>query len=90
MLALADSTRIISEGNSIKALFDRNHAMVNDAGILLGLYPDDSWRTAKGGTAECLRYAQSCKRSRPMDIYQLKYAAQREGLQVTEIIPITI
>ena len=90
MLALADSTRIISGSNSIKALFDRNHAMVNDAGILLGLYPDDSWRTAKGGTAECLRYAQSCQKSRPMDIYQLRYTVQPSGLKITEILPIIL
>lgn len=88
MLSLADSVRIISGNNSIRALFDRNHAMVNDSGILLGLYPDDSWRTAKGGTAECLRYAVSCKR--PVDVYQLKYNAQPDGLRLMEIVPITV
>lgn len=61
---------------------------LNDSGILLGGYPDDSWRTAKGGTAECLRYAVSCKR--PVDVCQLKYNAQPDGLRLTEIVPITV
>lgn len=88
MTALADSVHVISDSNSIRALFERNHAMVDDSGILLGLYPDNSWRTAKGGTAECLRYAQSCKSSRPIDIYQLRYCAQQSGLEITGIVPI--
>lgn len=89
MTALADSVHIISGNNSIRALFDRNHAMVNDSGILLGLYPDSSWRTAKGGTAECLRYAVSCKKSRPIDVYQLKYGIHATGLLLSGIVPLT-
>lgn len=89
MIALADKVHIISENNSIRTLFDRNHAMVNNSGILLGLYPDNSWRTSKGGTAECLRYAVSCKKDRPIDIFQLKYDIQQSGLKITGIVPIT-
>lgn len=89
MIALADNVHIISNNNSIRALFERNHAMVNDSGILLGLYPDDSWRTSKGGTAECLRYAVSCKKNRPIDVYQLKYGTQQSRLKITGIVPIT-
>ncbi len=90
MITLADNMRIISGDNGIRALFDRNHAMVDDSGILLGLYPDDSWCTARGGTAECLRYAVSCKSSRPIDIYQLRYGTQQSGLEITGIVPITL
>ncbi len=88
MITLADNVRIISGDNSIRALFERNHAMVDDSGILLGLYPDDSWRTARGGTAECLRYAVSCRESRPVDVFRIGYSAQHSRLQITEIAPI--
>ena len=40
----------------VKALYDRNHAMVDDSQFCLGVYPDMSWRNSKGGTAECLKY----------------------------------
>lgn len=43
----------------IRALYDRNHSMVNDSDMVIALYPSDEWQTAKGGTAECMRYAKS-------------------------------
>lgn len=89
MQALADSIHVISERDSVRALFDRNHAMVDDSGILLGLYPDDAWCTAKGGTAECLRYALSCRGSRPVHIFQIKYELVPYGLVATDIVPVT-
>ncbi len=88
MITLADNVRIISGDNSVRALFERNHAMVDDSGILLGLYPDDSWRTARGGTAECLRYAVSCKKDRPIDILRLEYGVQAPGLSLTGMVPV--
>ena len=42
----------------VRAYEERNHQMVNDSNGLIGLYPDDQWRYNKGGTAECLRYAE--------------------------------
>lgn len=88
MKTLADEIHIISDSCSPKALFIHNHAMVDGSDILLGLYPDDTWRTSGGGTAECLRYAVSCKKKRPMDIFQMKYTIQTPGLVLTDIMHI--
>lgn len=47
-----------------RMLHERNHAMVEDSDYVIALLADRSldWRTAKGGTAECVRYAVSkCK-----------------------------
>lgn len=52
----------------VKALYKRNEAMVDDADMIIALYPDDSWKTSKGGTAGCIRYAINKK-----PVYQLKY-----------------
>lgn len=42
----------------VKALFARNHAMVDDADLVIGVYKKDDFITdLKGGTAECLKYA---------------------------------
>lgn len=60
MLSLADDIKYINDREYISALdmMVRNHAMVNDSDEVLCLYPNDSWVTEKGGTAECMRYAQ--------------------------------
>lgn len=67
---LSDKTEII------KALYDRNHAMVNDADILIALYPDDNWQNTKhSGTAECMRYAYENNK----EIHQIKYVIDDSG-----------
>ena len=75
MLRLADEVKILrtictsDKSQVIFALHQRNHDMVDNANAIFGLYPDYSWQlpTTKGGTAECLKYAQS--QNKP--IYQL-------------------
>ena len=70
MLKLADEVVIITEGDVtskydiIKAMHERNHAMVAEADAVFGLFPDMSWKesTTKGGTAECLKYAATKKK----------------------------
>lgn len=67
MLSLADEVIIIADINRsdkraiVKAMHDRNHAMVDASNLVFGLYPDFSWSMpdTKGGTAECLKYALS-------------------------------
>lgn len=48
----------------INALMYRNKCMVDDSGIVLGQFADDTWQDplAKGGTADCLRYAKEMGR----------------------------
>ena len=65
MLQLADEVHVLYQNINdkhaiIEALFGRNHRMVDDSNAIFGLYPDYSWQLseAKGGTAECLKYAQ--------------------------------
>lgn len=60
MLRMADILVWVS-GGSIKALFERNHIMCDHSQHLLALYQDISWPTARGGTAETLRYATEHK-----------------------------
>lgn len=70
MLSLADEIVVISDIDRndkkamVKAMHDRNHAMVNASHLVFGLYPDFSWSMpdTKGGTAECLKYAVSIKK----------------------------
>lgn len=41
-----------------RVLMKRNDMMVDDTFACIGLYPDESWRTAeRGGTAACMQYA---------------------------------
>lgn len=60
MLRMADILVWVS-GGSIKALFERNHIMCDHSQHLLALYPDSTWLTSRGGTAETLRYASEHK-----------------------------
>lgn len=62
----------------IKALYQRNHEMVDAADIVIALYPTDDWQTSKGGTAECMRYA----RSKNKKIVQLKYTINNDKLDI--------
>lgn len=57
MIKNADKIVVVCENNSIESLFTRNHTMCDCSDYCLALYPDDTWRMNKGGTAECLRYA---------------------------------
>lgn len=66
MLRLADEIVYLKESLTdkkeiVEALHERNHAMVDNADTVFGLYPDNSWllKETKGGTAECLKYAHS-------------------------------
>lgn len=81
MVNNADMTVIVSDDNSIQSLFMRNHAMCDHSLACLGLYPDDTWRTNKGGTSECLRYAaEHCR-----DVYRLGYEIDSLGLHMGEL-----
>lgn len=75
MNKLADKVIVVTPGkvehkrDVVNALYERNHAMVEAADAVFGLFPDDSWKnpTTKGGTAECLRNAYEVGKA----IYQL-------------------
>lgn len=72
---------VLTDRNAIvQALYDRNHSMVNDADIVIALYADDDWNTAKGGTAECMRYAKRNNKT----IIQLKYTKVNNKLHIAE------
>lgn len=64
-----------------RALFQRNHEMVNSSDIVIALYPTDDWRTSNGGTAECMRYAHSKNKN----IVQLKYTITDNRLNVENV-----
>ena len=53
----------------VKALYHRNHRMVMDSDYVVALFPSDDWNVVKGGTAECMRYANSVNKQ----IHQIKY-----------------
>jgi uncharacterized phage-like protein YoqJ len=76
MLKLADKVQVCFEnidttnkGQIVQALHGRNHCMVDDSDIVIALYPDTSWKTSKGGTSECMRYASSKNK----EIIQISY-----------------
>lgn len=82
MIKKADQIIVVCEDNSIESLFIRNHEMCEYSKYCLGLYPDDSWHTSKGGTSECLRYANDhCS-----EIFRLGYTIDNNGLHIGEII----
>jgi|GEM_PF-2397191 len=65
MLEMADSVVYLQEEltvytHIVKALFERNHRMVDDSDLVIGIYQDgDFQKASKGGTTECLKYAYS-------------------------------
>lgn len=69
MLTVADEARILNPdpdpkkgfGTIVGLLHGRNHVMVGDADLVIAFLTGDNidWRNAKGGTAECIRYAVS-------------------------------
>lgn len=77
MIKAADRIFVICEDNSIKALFIRNHTMCDSTDMCLALYPDDTWKYEKGGTASCMRYA--CQSD--TDVFQLDYIIDKMGLK---------
>ena len=83
-LQQADEVRYISDvkadakyGEIVRALFKRNEAMVNDADMVIALYPTDYWRMDTGGTAGCMRYALGKK-----PLYQLRFKKPNEVLTI--------
>lgn len=78
MVKNADKVVVTCEDNSIESLFTRNHAMCAQSGTCLGMYPDNSWHTAKGGTAECLRHAEK----NGLDVFRLGYEIDGFGLHM--------
>ena len=66
MLDMADKVTYLygklpdSYQKTMSLLFGRNHAMVNDSGIVIALYPlENDALSQKGGTAETIKYALS-------------------------------
>ncbi len=64
ILNAADAFKCLKEDYSdeasiVRALYERNHEMVNDSDFVIALYPDDRWKELKGGTEECMRYAHA-------------------------------
>lgn len=65
MLRRADYVDVLSQNpgltNVAPLLFARNHKMVDDSDFVIALLAGRSlnWRTERGGTAECVRYAIS-------------------------------
>lgn len=64
----ANITRIVSPNPvpndsraAVKALHERNHAMVQDSDLVIAFLANRSldWEHSSGGTAECVRYARS-------------------------------
>jgi uncharacterized phage-like protein YoqJ len=83
MLRRADYVCYVS-GGSIAALFDRNHLMCDNADVVLGVYYDNTWTTAKGGTSECLRYAVNHENKK--QVYRISYELQNKQLVPTGVI----
>lgn len=70
MLKKATEVVYISEGpyQGPWTMTRRNHAMVDASDAVLAIYgASEDWHTAKGGTAECMRYAE--KRDKPIIIF---------------------
>ena len=90
MIAKADFVKylrgdIYDKHEICAALIARNHAMVGDSDYVIALYPDDSWRSASGGTSECMRYAHN----RGKLIKQITYTINDDGeLIATGVVPV--
>lgn len=81
MIKNAYMVAVVCEDNSIDSLFTRNHMMCDYSAVCLGLYPDNSWQTSKGGTAECLRYAVNDCPNYP-NTFRLGYTIDGNGLHM--------
>lgn len=83
MLSLADEVVYLQDElhdykDIAKALFARNHAMVDASDAVIALYPDNTWPTSKGGTAECMRYAETHHK----DIHQIDYTIANNEITI--------
>ena len=81
MLQKADRVAYLQESAEarnevVEALLNRNHMMVDASSGVIALYPGDDWQTAKGGTAECMRYANSKDKT----IHQVRYTIENSNL----------
>ena len=56
----------------------RNQEMIDASDMVIALYPDETWKTSKGGTAAAMKYAS--KKNKP--IYQVKYIINGGKLQI--------
>lgn len=79
----ANITRIVSPNPApddsraaVKALHERNHAMVKDCDLVIALLAGRSldWENSSGGTAECVRYARA--QNRP--VFAIEYHPDQE------------
>lgn len=84
LLQQADEVRYVVDDelveykDIVKALYARNHAMVDISDKCLAMYPDSDWMTHKGGTCECMRYAFSKK----VPLIQINYHMDNDVLQL--------
>lgn len=62
----------------VNALMERNHSMVNASDLVVALYANDDWKTASGGTAECMRYASNANK----EIYQIRWTLRNGDLHI--------
>lgn len=82
MLKVADRTVVIGKENTMEAFLMRNHRMCDHSKLCLGLYPDSEWKDARGGTAECMRYAKE----KPIPVFQLQYRIDGTGLHMGDLL----
>lgn len=72
----ADAVRktdiILPNQAGVRALFQRNHAMVDMSDMVIALYENDAWPYTKGGTAECMRYTASHSKQ----LLQIRYETE--------------
>lgn len=68
----ATEIHILPNQAGVRALFQRNHAMVDMSDMVIALYENDAWPYAKGGTAECMRYAASHSKQ----LLQIRYETE--------------
>lgn len=81
MMKHAVKVVVVSAENTIESLFERSHAMCGCSACILALYPDDSWKMSRGGTAECMRYAAD----HALQIVRLGYTVDDAGLHMGEM-----
>lgn len=63
---------------AVKALYERNHAMVDDSDLVYAFYPDESWmdETTRDGTAACMRYAMESGKFMSQIVYNPRNIAK--------------
>lgn len=86
MLDAADEVRYLAEkpaerSEIIKALHGRNHQMVDAADEVIAVYRGTDYANDRGGTAECMRYAEA--KGKPIRVVSCK----AEGGKLTARFP---